>query len=209
MPYLNVDEVESALTVATGPPNAAFTQLLTLPHNTWEGRLCRAIKIANASGSNRVGVYLLGGVHAREWGSPDILINFVEKLCDAYRTGTAIAFGGTSFTAEQIQRIVDRLDVVVFPQVNPDGRAFSMSTDAGWRKNRRPAPASDPTCPGVDVNRNFDFLWDFPTAFSAMAAVASSTNPCDEIYIGPGAESSRKRKTSSRSTTRCLRSVSS
>ena len=30
MPYLNVTEVESALSVAANPPNAAFSQLITL-----------------------------------------------------------------------------------------------------------------------------------------------------------------------------------
>lgn len=183
--YLNVDEVESALQVAAGPANAAFTQLVALPNPTWENRQCHAIKIGNGSGPGRVGVYFLGGVHAREWGSPDILINFVEKVCDAYRTGTGLAIGGAFFGPDAIQAIVNKLDIIVFPQVNPDGRAFSMSTDAGWRKNRRPAPAAHPSCPGVDINRNFNFLWNFPTLFSPSAPVRSSTNPCDEIYIGP------------------------
>ena len=44
-------------------------------------------------------MYLLGGVHAREWGSPDILINFVQLLTDAYRTGTGISQGGMSLGA--------------------------------------------------------------------------------------------------------------
>src|SRR3712207_8470723 len=35
-------------------------------------------------------------------------------------------------------------------------------------------------------NRNYDFLWDFPTAFSPQAAVATSTEPCEEVYRGPG-----------------------
>jgi hypothetical protein len=36
------------------------------------------------------GIYFLGGIHAREWGSPDILINFVEQLCEAYRKQSGI-----------------------------------------------------------------------------------------------------------------------
>jgi murein tripeptide amidase MpaA len=192
--YLNVDEVESALQAAAGPANAGFTQLVALPNLTWENRQCHAIKIANGSGPGRVGVYFLGGVHAREWGSPDILVNFVERVCDAFRTGTGLAIGGAFFGPDEIQAIVNKLDIVVFPQMNPDGRAFSMSTDAGWRKNRRPAPASKPSCPGVDINRNFDFLWDFPTLFSAAAGVHSSTDPCQEIYIGPSSASEPETK---------------
>src|SRR5579859_645078 len=98
MTYLNVTEVESALSVATAAPYSAFTQLITLPNPTWEGRQCHAIKIANGNGGNRPGIYFLGGVHAREWGSPDILINFVEQLEQAYLNGTGLNFGARSFS---------------------------------------------------------------------------------------------------------------
>jgi hypothetical protein len=122
MPYLNIAEVESALSVATSPPFTAFTQLISLPNLTWEGRQCHAIKIANGSGSGRPGVYFLGGVHSREWGSPDILINFVEQLEQAFRNGTALTYGSKTFSADDIQTIVNALDIIVFPQANPDGR---------------------------------------------------------------------------------------
>jgi len=78
MPYLNVAEVESALALAASAPYAGFTQLVPLPNLSWEGRQCNAIKIANGSDSGRPGVFFLGGIHSREWGSSDILINFVE-----------------------------------------------------------------------------------------------------------------------------------
>jgi murein tripeptide amidase MpaA len=190
--YLNVAEVETALALTARPENAAFTELTTLPYRTWEGRTCSALRIG-AGQNARAGVYLLGGVHAREWGSPDILINFVQLLTDAYRTGTGITQGGASVSADEVQRIVTTLDVVVFPQANPDGRHHSMTRNPMWRKNRRPADAGQPPCPGgggngpgVDLNRNYDFLWDFPTAFSPQAPVATSTEPCEEVYRGPG-----------------------
>jgi carboxypeptidase T len=195
MSYLNVAEVETALQVAAGPANAGFTELVTLPRITWEGRTCRAIRVhrgATAGG----GVYLLGGVHAREWGSPDILINFVRLLTDAYRNGTGIRQGGMRLDAAKVAEIVDNLDVIVFPQANPDGRHYSMTVDPMWRKNRRTAGPGHPSCtpgggdgPGVDINRNYDFLWDFPTRFSPDAPVMTATDPCSEIYRGPQAES--------------------
>ena len=58
MPYLNVNEVESALVVATSAPYAPFNQLIPLPNLTWESRQCNAVKIANGSGSGRPGVVL-------------------------------------------------------------------------------------------------------------------------------------------------------
>ena len=94
MPYLNVRQVESALLAAARPPNDPFTELITLPNRTWEGRTCRAIKIANGNDSERMGVYFIGGVHAREWGSPDILISFIHRLIRAYRTNSGLSLGG-------------------------------------------------------------------------------------------------------------------
>jgi murein tripeptide amidase MpaA len=179
MPYLNVTEVESALSAATAALYNGFTQLITLPNLTWEGRQCHAIKIANGSNPGRPGVYFLGGIHSREWGSSDILINFIEQLEQAYAGNTGLTFGPTTFSAADIQSIVDALDIIVFPQANPDGRNYSMNTEALWRKNRRTAAPNSAACPGVDVNRNYDFLWDFPTYFSPSAGIVDSTDPCD------------------------------
>jgi murein tripeptide amidase MpaA len=195
MPYLNVDEVESATVLAAGQANAGFTELMALPNPTWDGRQCRAIRIHQGPTTAAGGVYFLGGVHAREWGSPDILINFVRLLTNAYRTNGGITQGGMTFTAAEVQRIVTTLDIVVFPQANPDGRHHSMTADAMWRKNRRPAEPGV-TCrtgggngPGVDINRNYDFLWDFAKKFSANAPVMTSIDPCSEIFCGPSAAS--------------------
>jgi hypothetical protein len=99
MPYLNVDEVESATVLAAGQANAGFTELMALPNPTWDGRQCRAIRIHQGPTTAAGGVYFLGGVHAREWGSPDILINFVRLLTNAYRTNGGITQGGMTFTA--------------------------------------------------------------------------------------------------------------
>ncbi len=186
--YLTVDDIEASLATAAAGPNAGFTQLTKLPNKTWEGRDCHAIKIAHGSQAGRPCIFLLGGVHAREWGSPDILINFVEQLCDAFRTQSGITIGGMNVTATQIQDLVNKKDICVFPQANPDGRHHSMTVAADWRKNRRPAPAgsSNADCVGVDLNRNYDFLWNYPVHFAPDAPVANSTNPCDpEVYIGP------------------------
>ena len=194
MPYLNVDEVESAIARAAAN-NPGFTELIDLPRPTWEGRASRAIRVHQGTTATE-GVYLLGGVHAREWGSSDILVSFVQRVTDAYRSGTGITLGGTAFTASDIQGIVRTLEIVVFPQANPDGRHYSMTVDPMWRKNRRSAESSSPACvagggngPGVDVNRNYHFLWDFPTKFSPAAPVMTSTDPCSEIYRGPAASS--------------------
>jgi len=184
--YLNIDEVETALKQATSSPNNTFTELIPLPHRTWEERQTHAIKMGKGSEPNRIGIYFIGGVHAREWGSSDILINFIEKVSQAYQTNSGLSFGEKSFSATQIQDIIEKLDIFIFPQVNPDGRHYSMTSDAMWRKNRRPAASDQSDCIGVDINRNYNFLWNYPDYFSPNAGVQSSTDPCDyQVYIGP------------------------
>ncbi len=195
--YLTVDDIETSLATAAAGPNAGFTQLIKLPNKTWEGRDCHAIRIGQGNQAGRPGIFFLGGIHAREWGSPDILINFVEQLCEAFRTQGGITIGGMNVTAAQVQDLVNRKDIYVFPQANPDGRHYSMTVAPDWRKNRRPAPAgsSNPDCVGVDLNRNHDFLWKYTTYFSPNAPIANSTDPCDpEVYIGPAAVSEPETK---------------
>ncbi len=199
MPYHNVEEVESALLVATSAPYRNFTELITLPNLTWETRQCNAIKIASGNNSGRSGVYFLGGVHAREWGSPDILIYFVQQLEKAYLNEKGLTFGNKIFSAADIKTIVNTLDIVVFPQANPDGRNYSMTVDPMWRKNRRTLAPNVNTCNGacvgVDINRNYDFLCDFPRYFNPMAPVQTSTDPCDyQVYCGPSAFSEPETK---------------
>lgn len=185
--YLNVEEVESAILAAAAAPFSRIAQLITLPYPTLEGRRCHALKIGAGSDANRTGVYFLGGVHAREWGSSDILINFIEQIEQAYLNGTALTFGHRTFSATEIKSIINTLDIVIFPQANPDGRLYSMTVDSGWRKNRHPGPPGFTQCPGVDINRNYDFLWDFPRRFSPSSRVLDSTHPCNDYYHGESA----------------------
>jgi hypothetical protein len=70
-----------------------------------------------------------------------------------------------------------------------------MTVDPMWRKNRRPA-GGDHGChvvdgegPGVDINRNFDFLWDFRRKFSPDAPIRTSDDPCSAVYAGPAVTS--------------------
>jgi len=187
MPYLNVVEVESALQLvaATHP---GFTELVTLPHRTWENRVCRAVRVAADLATARPTVVLFAGVHAREWGGPDILVSFLERLTAAVSDGAEIALPGYTVPAADVERIGNGLDVVVFPQANPDGRAYSMRTDGNemWRTNRRPSPVG-----GVDVNRNYDWLWDFRRYFDPRALTRGEVSVSDtrgnDTYHGPEA----------------------
>jgi Zinc carboxypeptidase len=93
--------------------------------------------------------------------------------------------------ADDIRSVVEGLQLVVFPCVNPDGRHHSQTAEPMWRKNRRRAvPSAGADCVGVDINRNFDALWDFRRHFAPDSHVSASDNPCDpQVYVGPAAAS--------------------
>ncbi len=191
MTFLNVVEIESAL-IALNNAYPGLTELLPLPNLTFEGRRSHALVIhANTTFTCRPALIFVSGVHAREWGGPDTLVNLAADLLEAYTTGSGLTYGGRSFTATEITNLVDRTDVVVFPDQNPDGRAYSMAAAPGsqqsmWRKNRNTASSSgNPARIGVDINRNYDFLWDYTTAFHPNVSPASN-NPGIDTYHGTG-----------------------
>jgi len=187
MTFLNVVEIESALSgLASAYPS--ISHLITLPFFTVEGRQSHALLIGTGNGCPQTGVLIISGAHAREWGGPDICINFAADLLEAYSMGTGLVYGGTSYTAGQIKSIIERLDLIVFPDINPDGRNYSQNTYAMWRKNRNGASSGGQASKiGVDVNRNYDFLWDFNTAFAPGAQAGgtlASTSPSSDLFHG-------------------------
>ena len=187
--YLTADEIERALVIGE-ERYPGCVERIALPHLTWEKRRCHALRIGKGRGRGRPGICFIGGVHGREWGSADILIYFAIRLLRAYRDRTGIGAGRRAYTAAQIRRIVEKKDIFLFPQVNPDGRHYSMERQPMWRKNRRPAPPGrGARSIGVDLNRNFPMMWRFDRHF-APGTVESSHHPSDfETYVGPRAAS--------------------
>ncbi|WP_203758766.1 M14 family metallopeptidase, partial [Cellulomonas chitinilytica] len=188
MSYLNVTEIESAL-VNLQAAYPQTSELVTLPHLSHEGRQTHVLRIGAQGSGDTDGVLLLGGVHAREWVPPDALVSLAADLLEAHQLGTGLVYGGQSFTADDVRQIVERVNLFVYPCVNPDGRSYSQTTSPMWRKNRRP-PSGGAACVGVDINRNFDFLWDHTVHFAADSHVQTSSDPCDpQVYRGPSSAS--------------------
>jgi len=194
MSYLNIVEVETAIAnLAMAYPS--LCQLIPLPNTSFEGRSSNAIKLGGGAPGSRDVVMIICGQHAREWGSCEIGVDFAADLLEAYSSNTGLMYGGKAFSVADIQNLLNTLHVIVFPLVNPDGRNYSQMLDpihgnGGWRRNRNPANSGGkPDCIGVDLNRNYDFLFDFPTKFSPLSDVSvyTSTNPCNaaQVYHGP------------------------
>ena len=98
-------------------------------------------------------IVVLGTQHAREWISPMVVSCLADVLARRYDTD------------DDVRYILDRVEVALIPMVNPDGYAYSRSTDRMWRKNRNGS--------GVDLNRNWDIGWDITQA-----------GPSSETYPG-------------------------
>ncbi|KXJ25453.1 Carboxypeptidase A5 [Exaiptasia diaphana] len=93
---------------------------------------------------------------------------------------------------DDVTEILDKMDFVILPVLNPDGYAFSWQPKRRfWRKNRRPRPRGrvfrSVYCYGVDLNRNFPDHWDKPVG--SKFAQFMNRFPCSPIYHGPRKES--------------------
>jgi len=111
---------------------------------------------------------------------------------EAYSKDTGIRYQDQYFESSQIRRIIEENNIIIVPDVNPDGKAYSQGCPANvlWRRNRNPDESQgEPDCIGVDLNRNYDLLWDFTESFAPDARVETSADPCDprQRYRGSSA----------------------
>lgn len=193
---IGADARFAGLCTVTDSPNA--TPVLAVKSNF--------IRIGKGSGgaATRASVVFVGGHHAREWVPPTALTNLVSLLLETKVSGGAITIGSATFGPGDIDAIFENVDLYVLPLANPDGYDFSQQHDTGgptstrgWRKNRRPPPSpmpvgvatcvpnpADPADPpiGVDVNRNYDVLWDFENFY--ITTPQNSKDPCQIDFIG-------------------------
>jgi murein tripeptide amidase MpaA len=197
--YLNTEEVESILAMLHRL-YPEMVKIIELPEKTRELRTSHAVLLHAPDNSNngvnnssRVGVLFTGSVHAREWGGSDICINFLISLINSYAKNADLTYGDMTFPAYKIRDMLDNIDIIVFPDVNPDGKKYSQTADdtsipismesIWWRKNRNPDLVPNGDNPnhatGVDINRNFDFLWN-----SGINTVNKNRTNSSETYRG-------------------------
>lgn len=138
---------------------------------TWDTRRGLAdrplrMAVVGTPAPGRPVVLLVGGIHAREVGTVEVVLGVVERLLSSGARDRT--------TAALLGRVV----LLVLPCLNPDGRQVVFDGNLWWRKNCRPGP--DGAVVGVDLNRNFDhrFGADGPQG-------GSSASPGTEIYRGP------------------------
>ena len=158
----------------------AIVGTFALPHRTHEGRSCHGLRIGRGRAAGKPAILFVGGQHAREVVPPDALVFLARTLCRSWQDGTDVVLGDKRYSAATIRTVLDKVDLYLFPLANPDGRALVLKPkknggDPDWRKNLRRNNGG--TDNGVDLNRNYDFLWDSGLGTSSLYA--------NEIYKGP------------------------
>ncbi len=136
--------------------------------NSLEDRPIHFVRISNAPNTDQDKPEVMYSAvhHAREPASMSQLIFFMWWLLENYGTDEEATF------------LVDNRELYFVPCLNPDGYVYNQENEPGgggmWRKNRR--DNGDGTF-GVDLNRNYGWLWGFDDQ-------GSSPNTESETYRG-------------------------
>ncbi|KAK0644639.1 hypothetical protein B0T16DRAFT_333383 [Cercophora newfieldiana] len=198
-PIYNVGELASATRALVREFGLEYFEM---PHKTHHNATMYGCKIpgsdshphhgpgggGNSNSGKGYTVLLQAGIHARERGGPDNLLNFAADLLWARRENKGLNYGGQVFTPAQVRTALS-VGIVILPVVNPDGVAYDQATNSCWRKNRNPASAfandTYGSSIGVDINRNFPAAWDARRLLAPdVYGVAGPSNPYSETYGG-------------------------
>ncbi|XP_061323904.1 carboxypeptidase A1-like [Pezoporus flaviventris] len=137
---------------------------------SYENRSLYVLKFSTG-GSNRSAIWLDTGIHSREWITQATGAWTANKIAEEYGQDPSVT------------AILDSMDIFLEIITNPDGFAYTHSSNRMWRKTRSINAGSH--CIGVDPNRNWD---------AGFGGSGSSSNPCSETYRGPYAHSEREVK---------------
>jgi len=172
--YQSVEETfASAQALAsTYPDLAEWTDV----GNSWEkesglgGYDIMALALTNSTIlADKPRFLLTCALHAREYATAALCLDFAEYLVDGYGTDADATW------------LLDHHEIHFVLQANPDGRKQAESGFL-WRKNTNQAYCgSTSTLRGADLNRNFPFQWD--------CCGGSSGSVCANDYRGVGPSS--------------------
>ena len=126
--------------------------------------------VAAPAGSEKPKLFLNSAIHAREFTTAPLVLEFAKWLVNGYGVDADATW------------IVDHHEVHLMFHTNPDGRKRA-ETGLSWRKNVNNNFCANSNTRGVDLNRNFTFQWN------STAGQGSSGSACSLTYRGPSAGS--------------------
>ncbi|UGB37203.1 M14 family zinc carboxypeptidase [Frateuria soli] len=132
------------------------------------GHRMRALELGNraAGSASKPAMVVVASIHAREYTPAELLTRFAEGLVNGYGTDPEATW------------LLDNFRFHLVMQGNPDGRVKAES-GLSWRKNVDDTNGNcSATSYGVDLNRNFPFLWH-------GAPGGSTGDACAGSYRGP------------------------
>ncbi|XP_076988417.1 carboxypeptidase A5 isoform X1 [Tamandua tetradactyla] len=132
---------------------------------SFENRSILVLKFSTG-GSQRPGIWIDTGIHAREWITHATGIWIAKEIVSKYGKDRILT------------DILNAMDIFMEIVTNPDGFAYTHSMNRLWRKNKSTRPGI--FCIGVDLNRNWK---------SGFRGNGSNSNPCSETYHGPAPQS--------------------
>ncbi|XP_055527180.1 carboxypeptidase B-like [Wyeomyia smithii] len=125
-----------------------------------EGRNIEGLYISYDGNNAKPLIIIDGGLRAREWVSPMVGMFIIHELVEH---------------PEEYTEILEVVNFLVIPLVNPDGYVYSHETDRNWIKTRS---SNGDNCYGVDLNRNFGYEW---------GTIGGSSDPCADNFHGSAA----------------------
>ncbi|XP_034947401.1 carboxypeptidase B-like [Chelonus insularis] len=178
----------------------SMVEIVTIGYS-YEGLPLKVVKISTGLDklkNTKPTVWIDAGMHAREWIGTAVATYIINQLVKKNSSHV---------------KLLDTVDWMILPIVNPDGYEFTHTNDRLWRKTRsnydddsEESSRYTPTglfyfvyhhikslwsrCDGVDPNRNFDYHW----GQNEKRRGGASSNPCHETYKGPYAFSEPETK---------------
>ncbi|WP_395239523.1 M14 family zinc carboxypeptidase, partial [Salmonella sp. s54412] len=92
--------------------------------NSYEGNEQLAIKISSPNSASKKTFFINCGIHAREWITPATCMHMIHEILSKYGKDTSVT------------KMLDKLDWVIMPSLNPDGYKYTWSNNRMWRRTR-------------------------------------------------------------------------
>jgi hypothetical protein len=167
--YTDETESDAAVTrVANDYP--AIAKRFEYPYLTEEGRVVPYLKISDnvELDEPEPRILFVSQHHSNEVMTPEVMIDMMDLLTQNYGIDP------------EITEWIDNYAIYIIPCHNPDGTNYVFNVSSGWRKNRHDNGDGNF---GVDLNRNYPYLWG-PEGCNGSSGSTGSTT-----YRGPSAGS--------------------